>query len=92
MWTSYSKNATWKMVASQSKVVVAFNEASGKQIFDVYRQNIIDMLEALPGAIPRMYGGWSFLNSCDDKNGRQWTGLHSTMERLWCRVHSHRQI
>ena len=29
-------------------------------------------------------GGWSFLNSCNDRSGRQWTGLHLTMEQLWC--------
>lgn len=27
-------------------------------------------------------GGWSFLNSCNTKNGDQWTGLHLTMEKL----------
>jgi hypothetical protein len=28
-------------------------------------------------------GGWSFLNACDDRTGRQWTGLHQQMERLF---------
>lgn len=28
-------------------------------------------------------GGWSFLNACDDRHGRQWTGLHSTMAELF---------
>lgn len=29
-------------------------------------------------------GGWSFLNACDDRHGKQWTGLHLQMERLFC--------
>ena len=29
-------------------------------------------------------GGWSFLNACDDANGVQWTGMHRTMEALFC--------
>lgn len=28
-------------------------------------------------------GGWSFLNACNDRHGRQWTGLHLDMERLF---------
>ena len=28
-------------------------------------------------------GGWSFLNTCYDKNGDQWTGMHLTMEQLF---------
>jgi hypothetical protein len=29
-------------------------------------------------------GGWSFLQLCEDRNGKQWTGLHRTMEGLCC--------
>lgn len=29
-------------------------------------------------------GGWTFLNACMDRHGNQWTGLHLTMERLFC--------
>jgi hypothetical protein len=29
-------------------------------------------------------GGWTFLNACIDRNGEQWTGLHQTMEKLFC--------
>lgn len=29
-------------------------------------------------------GGWSFLQACDDRHGRQWTGLHAKMEELFC--------
>lgn len=27
-------------------------------------------------------GGWSFLNLCNDRHGRQWANLHRTMEQL----------
>lgn len=27
-------------------------------------------------------GGWSFLNACMDRDARQWTGLHLTIEKL----------
>lgn len=29
-------------------------------------------------------GGWSFLNACDDRHSRQWTGLHRSMSELFC--------
>ena len=49
------------------------------------REDIVAMLEQLPEQFhEKGGGGWSFLNSCDDKNGKQWTGLHMTMEQLWC--------
>lgn len=28
-------------------------------------------------------GGWSFLNACNDKDGKQWTGSHGSMEQLF---------
>lgn len=28
-------------------------------------------------------GGWTFLNACNDRHGRLWTGLHQTMEQLF---------
>lgn len=28
-------------------------------------------------------GGWTFLNACDDRHGRQWTGLHIKVEALF---------
>jgi len=28
-------------------------------------------------------GGWTFLNACQDKHGRLWTGLHQTVEKLF---------
>jgi len=27
-------------------------------------------------------GGWTFLNMCNDRHGRQWTDFHRTMEQL----------
>lgn len=29
-------------------------------------------------------GGWSFLNACQDANDVQWTGMHQTMNELFC--------
>lgn len=46
---------------------------------------VIEMLEQLPDDFKKSGGGgMSFLNMCKDKNGRQWTGLHKTMELLVC--------
>lgn len=28
-------------------------------------------------------GGWSFLNACNDRHDRQWTGFHRSMEELF---------
>jgi hypothetical protein len=28
-------------------------------------------------------GGWSFLAACNDKHGHLWTGMHTTMEKLF---------
>jgi hypothetical protein len=28
-------------------------------------------------------GGWSFLNACNDRHGRQWTSYQQTMEHLF---------
>lgn len=48
-----------------------------------HKTDIIDMLEYLPDSFREEGGGgMSFLNMCVDKNGRQWTGLHQTMENL----------
>jgi hypothetical protein len=29
-------------------------------------------------------GGWSFLNACEDRHGKLWTGQQQTMETLFC--------
>jgi hypothetical protein len=45
------------------------------------------MLAQLPLEFqPRADGGadgWSFLNACNDRDGRQWTGEHMIMEQLF---------
>lgn len=48
------------------------------------KQNIVDMLYCLPkGFMQNIGGGHSFLMACYDKDGNQWTDLHSTMEKLF---------
>ena len=42
-------------------------------------ENIKGMLSELPAEFKN---GWTFLNLCNDKNGRQWTGSHIVMEAL----------
>jgi hypothetical protein len=44
------------------------------------RLEINKLLDELP---PQFGDGWSFLNACDDKTGRQWTSLHARMEQLF---------
>jgi len=42
------------------------------------------MLAELPDQFHANRGqGWSFLNACEDRHGRQWTDLHLTMEALF---------
>ena len=49
-----------------------------------HEAEISQMLDELPDAFKESGGGgMSFLNACDDKHGRQWTGLHQTMEQLF---------
>lgn len=52
-----------------------------------HHREISDMLDQLPSefkSLPRGgSGGWSFLNACLDRDGNQWTGMHSTMEQLF---------
>lgn len=50
-----------------------------------HRTEIESMLSQLPNEFKKSGGGgWSFLNACDDKNGKQWTSFHQTMEQLFC--------
>lgn len=43
-----------------------------------------EMLAELPDEFQREKGGgWSFLNACMDRNGKQWTDLHQQQERLF---------
>ena len=47
------------------------------------KDKIIGFLKELPKEFSKG-GGWSFLNLCNDKNGKQWTGMHDTMQELVC--------
>jgi hypothetical protein len=48
------------------------------------RTEIGDMLAELPDQFRKSGGGgWSFLNACEDRYGRQWTGMHQVMEALF---------
>lgn len=50
-----------------------------------YRQNIILMLDELPAPFHVGSGdGWTFLNMCVDKNGRQWCDSHLVCDMLVC--------
>jgi hypothetical protein len=45
--------------------------------------NILNMLKCLPDEFMKSKGGgWSFLNACVDREGVQWTGMHSTVDKL----------
>jgi hypothetical protein len=49
-----------------------------------YRAEIGALLAELPDPfLESGGGGWSFLNACDDRHGRQWTGYQRTMEHLF---------
>ncbi len=49
-----------------------------------YRDDVKAMLLCLPeGFHSKSGGGASFLNACNDKNGRQWTDLHQRMDQLF---------
>ena len=46
--------------------------------------DVADMLSQLPIEFQKDDGGgMSFLNACNDSSGDQWTGMHSTMEKLF---------
>ena len=51
-----------------------------------HKQEIADLLGELPDQFqpaPAGGGGWTFLNACLDRGGRQW-GEHRDMEALFC--------
>lgn len=49
-----------------------------------HRDEIIAMLSCLPDEfMDDGGGGWSFLNLCQTKDGRLWTGMHATCEALY---------
>lgn len=48
-----------------------------------HKEVIIQMLSQLPTQFNKIpSGGWSFLQMCVDKNGKQWCDLHQVMEQL----------
>lgn len=59
---------------------VGFNsERLSKHSDDIY-----DMLKELPKDFQKdKGGGWSFLQACVDRDGKQWTGEHKVMEQLF---------
>ena len=55
-----------------------------KDLLEKNKSNIYEMLMELPTTFRSSDGGgWSFLNACMDKDGNQWTGLHTVMEQLF---------
>lgn len=50
-----------------------------------HKPEVAAMLTELPDSFQQTGGGgMSFLNACIDKNDVQWTGLHQTMDHLFC--------
>ena len=47
------------------------------------KDKIVGFLKELPEEFSKGEG-WSFLNLCNDKDGKQWTGLHEVMQELVC--------
>lgn len=62
---------------------VTFHTGFVREAVESHRTDIRDMLSELPGEFHKSAGGgMSFLQMCEDKNGKQWTGMHSTVEQL----------
>jgi len=50
---------------------------------ELIRAEVAALLKELPETFhAETGGGWSFLNMCNDRNGRLWTGSHADMESL----------
>lgn len=50
-----------------------------------HKNKIIGFLDELPTQFHKYHGdGWSFLNLCNTKDGKQWTGMQLRMEQLIC--------
>ena len=50
---------------------------------EAHRQDVKVMLaELMPEFHQKTGGGWTFLNLCNDKHGRQWTSFHEIQEQL----------
>lgn len=75
-----AKNKEHKMVEGV-KLTVCFNPAEISR----HRGDILSMLSQLPDEFKSgKGGGWSFLNLCVDRTGRQWTDSHVTCDRFVC--------
>lgn len=58
---------------------ITIKTAFNAERLESHKQDILDMVDALP---PQFKEGWSFLNMCNDKSDKQWTGEHRVMEQL----------
>jgi hypothetical protein len=55
-----------------------------KERLESHKEDISEMLSKLPKEFQQNTGGgMSFLNACNDVDGRQWTSLHQVMEQLF---------
>lgn len=53
------------------------------QRLEKHKQSIAEMCDGLSSDFKEKGGGgMSFLNMCEDKNGKQWAGMHQTMDEL----------
>jgi len=69
-----------KLVAEGIKTNVGFHP----ERLERHREDIANMLSELPKEFQQDGGGgMSFLNACMNADGEQWTGIHSTMEKLF---------
>jgi hypothetical protein len=59
--------------------------AFNRERLEMRRKQVSEWLSCLPDKFhANSGGGWSFLNACVTKDGQQWTGLHRSMEELFC--------
>ena len=69
-----------KMIAVEG---ILSNFGLNPDAVEKHEKDIASMLKQLPVQFQAKTGdGWSFLNACDRADGKQWTGLHRTMEQL----------
>lgn len=55
------------------------------QRLEAIRETVTRWLRALPTEFLQSGGGgWSFLNACNQVDGRQWADFHRHMEQLFC--------
>ena len=61
---------------------ITFNVIFHPERIEEHREEIIAMLNELPGAF-KTSSGWSLLNARNDKYGRRWTGIHQRIKQLF---------